>query len=393
MKKAILSLLLLLSAAAAAEAQVKNRWRLTWHSEKPRLYTYRSPNDNYQNFWYVVFSIENNAVINNNEICPLIFDALLYTESGKELQHDVRKTDSATIKEEREHPRRAETLKYGRFYANVIDPEVEYKIIEHHARIGNRSDGIIRSSIESFKAGFPLEPPPDFQGRWKKGDRLYLNPREIREMRYIQPGQRITGVAIFKNVDPRAQVYELHVSGLWDIVKITAVNEDEYRMEYEPVTMRVRWFRHGDPFEIEKDFLLTQPKAPEYVVKKIGPIASKDTVDKLVLSLADALKREREWKEQNLPPDKLKEAREKEGIDPDLDCRIMAMVFKMATEQDFGYDPTKSVAENERVVGRIHEWWITNRSKLLFNEITNRFEIKDDLPPGTIVEKKPGDPK
>jgi hypothetical protein len=393
MKKALLSLLLLVSTAAVAEAQVKNRWRLTWSSEKPRLYTYRSPNDNYQNFWYVAFAIENNPVVNNNEICPLIFDVLLYTESGKELQHDVRKTDSATIKEEREFPRRSESLKYGRFYANVIDPEVEYKIIEHHARIGNRSDGIIRSSIEDFKKGFPNDPPPDFKGRWQKGDRLYLNPREIRDMRYIQPGQRITGIAIFKNVDPRAQVYELHVSGLWDIVKIVAVNEDEYKMEYEPVTMRVRWFRQGDPFDIERDFVFIQPKAPEYVVKKIGPIGSKDTVDKLVLSLADALKREREWKEQNLEGENLQKARAREGIDPGLDCRVMAMVFRMATQIDFGYDPTKEVLENEKAVWRIHEWWITNRSKLLFNEITNRFEIKDDVPAGTIPEKKPGDPK
>ncbi len=81
--------------------------------------------------------------------------------------------------------------------------------------------------------------------------------------------------------------------------------------------------------------------------------------------------------------DKLRAA---DGIDP-LDTRIMAMVFKLAVEKDFGYDPAKNVVENEKAVWRIHEWWITNRSKLVFNETTNRFETKDDPLPGTVIEK------
>jgi hypothetical protein len=391
MKKALFAAAFVIAATCAAEAQVKNRWRLSWSNEKPRIYTYRTPDDKFENYWYVVYTIKNDPAINNEEIAPLIFDALFYTETGKELQNDFRRVDSATIKEERDNPHRAEALKYGRFYANIIDPEVEYKIIEYHARLGNRSDGIIRESIEAFKKGFLSDPPPEFAGRWKKGDRLYLNPREIREHRFLQPGQQIMGVAIFKNVDPRAHMYELHIAGLWDIIKITAVNEDEYKMEYEPVTMKLRWFRQGDPFAIENDVLLQQPRAPEYVVKKIGPVASKDTIEKLVNALADALKKEKDWKDANLQPQQIDEARKKDGIDA-LDGRIMAMVFKAATEKDFGYDPTKDILENERAVWRIHEWWITNRTKLLFNEITNRFEVKDDPLPGTQVEKAPGQP-
>ena len=45
------------------------------------------------------------------------------------------------------------------------------------------------------------------------------------------------------------------------------------------------------------------------------------------------------------------------------------------------------VIENEKAVWRIHEWWITNQSKLVFNEVTNRFETKDDPLPGTVIEK------
>jgi hypothetical protein len=381
MKKAILALVALTASTAVAEAQVKNRWRLQWSNDKPQIYTYRTPNDHYENFWFFTYTLENTS----DEIIPLIVDILLYTESGKELQNDFRKIDSPIIKEELDHPKKAEILKFGRFYANIIDPEAEYKIIEYHSKIGNRSDGIIRESIEAFKKGFAEDPPEQFKGKWKKGDRMYLNPREIRAHRFIQPGQKIHGIAIFKNVDPRAHVYEVHVSGLVDIVKITAVNEDEWKMEYEPQTLKIRYERQGDPFEIERDVLYRQAKK-EYVVKKIGPIASKDTIDKLVMSLADTLKKELAWKEDANNAAKIPALRAADGIDP-LDTRVMAMVFKLATEKDFNYDPTKDVVENERAVWRIHEWWITNRSKLVFNEVTNRFEIKDDPLPGTVIEK------
>jgi hypothetical protein len=387
MKKALLSLVILVGAAAAADAQVKNRWRLTWSNEKPQLYTYRSANDRYENYWYVVYTIENVAAQNGEEIAPLIFDILLYTETGKELQNDFRKVDEAVIKDAAENPRKAEALKYGRFYANVIDPEVEYKIIEKHARLGNRSDGIVRESIEAFKRGFADEPPADMKGKWKKGDRLYLNPREIREARFIQPGQKLHGIAIFKNVDPRANVYELHVSGLADIVKITLVTEDEWKMEYEPMTLKLRYFRTGDAFEIERDVVLRQAKAPEYVIKKIGPVASKDTVDKLVLALVDALKREKDWKDAEAKPEDVEKARAAHGVDT-LDGRVMAMVFQVATNQNFAYDGTKTILENERAIWRIHEWWLTNRSKLVFDEAQNRFVVKDDPLPGTVIEKQ-----
>ena len=376
MKKALLALVVVVSASAVAEAQVKNRWRLQWSNDKPQIYTYRTPNDTYENFWFFTYTLENTS----DEIIPLIVDVLLYTETGKELQNDFRKIDSPVIKEELDHPKKAEQLKFGRFYANVIDPEAEYKIIEYHAKIGNRSDGIVRESIEAFKKGFTEDPPEEFKGRWKKGDRLYLNPREMRQARVILPGQKIHGIAIFKNVDPRAHTYEIHVSGLVDIVKITAVNEDEWKMEYEPVTLKIRYERQGDPFEIERDVLYRQAKK-EYVVKKIGPIASKDTIDKLVNGLADTLKKELAWNEDPKMKEQIAKLREQDGIDP-LDTRVMAMVFKLATDKDFGYDPAKDILENEKAVWRIHEWWITNRSKLVFNEVTNRFEVKDDPLPG-----------
>jgi hypothetical protein len=378
MKQALLALTVGLTLATVAEAQVKNRWRLQWDNEKPQLHTFRTPNDHYENYWYFTFTLENPT----DEIVPLIVDVLLYTETGKEHQNDVLKVDSSLLKAKAENPRNAESLKYGRFYANVIDPEVEYKIIETHARLGARSDGIVRESIEALKAGFIEEPPVPLAGKWKKGDRMYLNPREIRQARVIQPGQKIHGIAIFKNVDPRAHLYEIQVGGLVDIVRITAVTEDEWKMEYEPHTLKITYQRQGDAFEIERD-VLYRLAGKRYVVKRIGPVAAKDTVDKLVMTLHDTLKKETEWKEKNLSAEDLAKARERDGIDV-LDTRIMAMVFKQAVNMDFGYDGSKDVLENEKAVWRIHEWWLTNRGKLVFNEISNRYEVKDDPLPGAV---------
>jgi hypothetical protein len=381
MKKALLALALGLPLASQAEAQVKNRWRLHWDNEKPQIHTYRSPADKYENYWYFTFTLSNKT----DEIVPLIVDVHLYTESGKELQDDHLKVDPQSLKSERDNPRKAESLKYGRFYANVIDPEVEYRIIESHARLGNRSDGIVRESIEAFKKGFESEPPEHLAKKWKKGDRMYLNPREIRDARFIQPGQQVHGIAIFKNVDPRAHLYEIQVAGLVDILKVVAVTEEEWKIEYEPQTLKIRYERQGDPFEIERDVLYRLARK-EYVVKRIGPVAAKDTVDKLVMSLADILKKEQAWKEKNVPVEELAKLRAKDGVDI-LDTRIMAMVFKEAVNKDFGYDGSKDVLENEKAVWRIHEWWLAHRAKLVFNEASNRYELKDDPLPGAVIDK------
>src|SRR5258706_5615414 len=151
MKRALLALAALIASTAVAEAQVKNRWRLQWSNDKPQIYTHRTPNDQYENYWFFTYTVENTS----DEIIPLILDVLLYTESGKELQNDFRKIDSPIIKEERDNPKKAEALKFGRFYANVIDPEAEYKIIErseeHTSELQSLTNLVCRLLLEKKK--------------------------------------------------------------------------------------------------------------------------------------------------------------------------------------------------------------------------------------------------
>ena len=161
-----------------ADAQVKNRWRLNWHNDKPEIHTHRSPQGKLENYWYFTYDIVNRT----DQIVPVIIDVMMYTETGKDLQHGVRKVDRDKIREMNEDPKKSENLLYGRFYSNVIVPEsVEYKIIEKDARLANRSQGIVFESIENFKKGD------------KDGNRWYLNPREMRDSRWIRPGQKFHG--------------------------------------------------------------------------------------------------------------------------------------------------------------------------------------------------------
>ena len=384
MKKTPIALALLLASLVCptADAQVKARWRLHWSNEKPQNYVYTTPNGQHKTYWFMTFKVHNGT----DQIVPVIFDVMLYTERGKELQNDPLKIDEANIKAEEESPDQSEALKYGRFYASVIDPEAEYKIIEYHAKLGARSPGLVRESIEAFKDGFKDDPPPEFGPRWKKGDRMYLNPREMRRHRAIMPGQTLMGIAIFTNMDPRARAYQVHVTGLVDILRITDVTVDEWKIEYEPQTKRIHYYRFGDPFNVERNVIYKRQRA-DWTVKKIGPIAAKDTIDRLVLALFETYKKQKEWADEKVAAEEIAARQKRQGIDG-LDTRIMAMVFRLATGLDFGYDPTKSALENQRAVLRIHEWWVNNRTRLAFDPVRNQFVAQDKPLPGTVKPKQ-----
>ncbi len=377
MKQALVGLAVLGIVASSAEGQTKPRWKLDFEHEKPIIYTYRNPLERLENFWYVIYTVTNNT----DEVVPLTVDPMLYTETGKDLQHDQRKVDPSPTKETLDDARRYEALKFGRFHSNVIVPqEVEYKIIEYHAKIGNRSPGIVRESIEAFKKGFEEDPTaPDVRGKWRAGDRLYLNPREMRQQRHIKPGQRLHCIAIFRNVDSRARIIELHVSGLWDVVRVDGYETEDVKLHYENKVWKVSYSRPADEFEIEKDFL--SKTRQEWVIKAIGPVASKETLGTLVDAMLARLKLEERWKSGDVGPEDAAKEQKLEQLTPH-DIAIGARIIRLASGKDFGYDSEKLVVDNRAAIWRIHEWWVTNKTKLVFNEATGRFDQKDDKLPG-----------
>src|SRR5262245_14547480 len=141
--------------ANLCQAQPHERWKLDYSQEKPTLFTYRHPTGELESFWYVHYTVTNNGTKN----VPNVIDLTMYIETGRELQSDLRKVDPDAARAAAGDSSKYEELKYGTFISNVVQPEsIEFKIIEYHAKLGNRSPGIIRESIQALKEGDKSKP-------------------------------------------------------------------------------------------------------------------------------------------------------------------------------------------------------------------------------------------
>ena len=441
------ALLVLLVTANLAEAQVRDRWHLDWKNEKPEMFLYRTPDNKIEVYWFLRYEVVNRSSVP----APIIVDPIFYVETGREMLADVNKVDRDLLKDQlaadgydvlvlqngkkvygkvtfsrdkyevrtsgsmetypssdvikwvKNSGEVIELLKYGRYHSPVTDPVVEFKIIEYIAKLGNRSPGIVQESIEAYKRGFTRDPkvwdPAEknylvkdswLKGRWKKGDRLFLSPREMRRQRYIQPGQKLGGLAIYRDVSNTAKRIEVQISGLIDIVKIEPYDEGELEEKgelaemnivYENRVLKIMYEFPGDEVNRIEDVVIY--RGQEWTAKKIGPIADKKTIGKLVDAMVDAIRHEKDWQEEAKSDEEKDALREKEGIGP-LDIRIIARTLQMATGQEFGFDSSVSILENEKSIWRMHEWWLTNKSRLAFNEVTNRYEVVTRELPGTV---------
>ena len=355
-----------------AQEELHKRWKLDYSHEKPTLFTYRHASGEYENYWYVYYTVTNNT----EQTIPIHLDLTMYVETGRELQSDLRKVDPESAKAAGGDPSKFEELKFGTFISNIVAPEaVEFKIIEYHARLGGRNPGIIRESIMELKKG-------DEQGM-----RYYLNPREMREQRFISKGQRLTGLAVFRKVDARAQVIEIQVSGLWDVLRLEAVYSekdelDDFKLHYENRVYKYTYSFPGDAFHRERD-VLTLMKQPTWTIKSIGPVASKSTIEELVSTLLKVLAHCEELAKKN-PDDKAMQdaVREKFSLN-ESDFKVSAMIVSKALGMNFGYAEDKSLYQNQVAVWRMHEWWTANKNKLAFNEKIGRFEVREEVLPGT----------
>ena len=363
-----------LAGANLVEAQVHDRWKLDYSQEKPTLFTYRYPTGELENFWYVYYTVTNNTA----KTVPILLDLTMYVETGRDLQADLRKVDPDAAKSAAGDSTKYEDLKYGTFVSNVLQPEaIEYKIIEHHAKLGNRSPGIIRESILELKKGDDKKDP----------SRYYLNPAEMRKQQLIAPGQKLTGLAIFRGVDLRAQVIEIQVSGLWDVLRIEAIlgekeELEDFKLHYENRVYKHTYWFPGDAFHRERD-VLTLMRQPTWVVKSIGPVASKSTIENLVSTLLKVLSFCEDLAKKNATEDQMKAAVQEKFSLNESDFQVSARIVSKALGKEFNYDYEKSIYTNQVAIWKMHEWWTTNKNKLAFNEKTGKFEVREEVLPGT----------
>ena len=370
----LLAIVAALAGANLCQAQVHDRWKLDYYQEKPTIFTYRSPSGELENFWYVYYTVTNNT----SKPVPLVLDLTLYVETGRELQSDLRKVDPAVARDAQKDSSKYEDLKYGTFISNIVQAEaIEYKIIEHHAKLGNRNPGIIRESIEALKAGDLTKPDKA---------RYYLNAADMRAAKIIDKGQRLTGLAIFRGVDPRAQIIEVQVSGLWDVLRVEAIlgeNEEmeDIKLHYENRVYKHTYWFPGDAYRRERD-VLTLMRQPTWVIKSIGPVASKSTIENLVSTMLKVLNFCEELAKKGTDEQAMSAAVQEKFSLNDSDFQISARILTKALKE-FEYDYAKSLYANQVAVWRIHEWWVTNKGKLAFNEKSGKYEVKEEVLPGT----------
>lgn len=392
------ALIALAGLLPACRAQERERWYLRYEQEKPKIYVYKDKTRGPTTWWYFTYKITNPT----DQRVPLLVDVQLYVESGKSLRTDTEKVKIETISSVFDpnrgdpHNRPYRQKRFGRFYANVIAPEVEYEIIANDLRLNNRLDDTeLRKHLKKV-----TENDPELKHHERgvlSGNRgiaeesilrfkqkgYFLNPRELRIKGHLQPKETIHGIAIFTDVDPRANIIETHVSGLQDIFTIVAdkTNPEELVPAYENRIFVTRYSFRGDAYERARDRLLPPPKR-FWITRKIGPIASKETIDTLIGMMIEYVKKEWEWRMKGLTPREIDSFRRDLGYLAQ-DVHNAAEIFQKAlVTVEFGYDRDKSPWENRQSIWRMHEYWLRNKSRLRYSYTDNRYEVFEEALPG-----------
>jgi hypothetical protein len=310
------------------DAQVKQRWQMQFKHDTPEIYVYRDPAGKVTPCLYFTFQITNDT----KRPIPIVLDITLKVDVGKELLADPEKIEPVK-------------KKFRRYYTSIICPDVEEEIIKKHSGIAGKSTPVIVKLIEEFKK-----------------NNKYLNLRELRMKIFIQPGESLHAIAIFKGIDPASRLIDLFVSGLVDVVKMQPTKqEDKVKLTpvYENKVLKISYELVGDMLAGQVPIVKFIKK--QWLVRDIGPIGSKQTVDKIVNVLTDCLDKK-----------KAKKKVEFEIFDFDIMMGIIERMF----DTNFGYKFGKDIIENEKAVLRLYYWWTKNRARVYYNEKVNKFLIK-----------------
>ncbi|MFA5793708.1 MAG: hypothetical protein WC980_01365 [Candidatus Brocadiia bacterium] len=292
--------------------KLKQRWELDITYQPLKIFTFTDPAGANSYYWFFKYTLTNNT----KESIKLNLDVCL--------KADIRlKTDE---KLSGYFPQLA-----SRFYQDSIYPVVERELI----------------SAEEKLAGFPAAMREDTIIKYKKGLR-YMNCKDLREKREILAGEKIEAMAIFTDVDARADQVELFIGGLFDVVKSSYRKEDkQFTQEYESKILRLVFSCQGDEFS--KQFASPQLESKEWIVNTYGPIGDKNTVDNLIKGLADENPAAR-W--------------------------IAWWLLRRMTDKTLEYNPDLDAEANKDSIENWKEWWYCTKEKLEYNQNLNKFEPK-----------------
>lgn len=326
-------LMSLFSGAAYGYIKLKKRWTIDFRHESLKIFTDIDPIGSRKNYYYIIYTLENKS----EETIPLNLDVCLKTD-----------------------------LNHPDLTAGGYKPRVKYY---QDSLLPNTESNIIFT--EEKLLGLPLGVRKDRVNELKK-KMVYLNLRELRAKKEIMPSEKITAIAIFENVDPRARLYEVMVGGLVDMVKRRYPGEsqlDEVKnshierdlqearagrtptYEYENRIRKISYICEGDEFNKQSKPLSEIVITPKWIIRNYGPIGEKNMLNTLIDALTDE--------------------------NPSIRSSSFYLLLRL-TGLSFNYDPEKEASYEDTLKSfkLWKEWWYRNMEKLAYNKALNQFEIK-----------------
>lgn len=314
---------------------------------KPTMFQYQDRLGGTTVCWFVLFTLHNPI----DQYVPIQADVMLHTDQGKDYHQDVVRVDP-------------EVIARGKFYSSVLQaPDMELKIVTFLERMGGLNPAIQRERLNELKR-----------------ENRYLNCAELRRKQVLKPGEEITALAIFPDVDRNTDSIELLVSGLWDVVKVEKVEPTRTHYVYENKVLHYTYDFPGDEFNRIVDFVSPRlPRVQRWEILPVGPAGDKETLAKLIEAL----------EKDDPPPDPGSLGQVPVITYGPVLRRGANEALKALTSQDFGYEPVKSPKENLASIRLWKEWWTRNQEKLIHNDRLMRFESQPQVIPGQVEVKPP----
>ena len=193
-----------------------------------------------------------------------------------------------------------------------------------------------------------------------QGEGKYLDASKVRQKGVLAPGQEFTGIATFEGVPWGFKTLELLTSGLSDPVRLKehklgeSPEEAAIKYEFETRVLRALYTHEGDEFYAQFDMIEFLKR--DWINISLGAVGDRRTLELLVeaLSLEDEV------------------ARRSAG-------ELLGKLTGAGTEggpPDYGYDGSKSVADNADAIRNWRSWVNQHKFNLTWDESNMRFVPK-----------------
>jgi hypothetical protein len=332
LKKTVLAILLTVAifvpflfaqANSGSKANVHQRWMLEFANNLPNVFTYVTPSDKRENYWYMVYTITNPTDDKINLGVDICVRAIIDKENIDK-EKPVKDTD--------------------KYYQDAIHPFIEDGIIIAEEKLAGLNQTLQADRIKELKRKLN-----------------YLNCKELRDKKEILPKETIKCLAVFNEFDPKSVRFEVMVGGLFDVIKWRFDSDpppnptgnsasEKIVYGYECKIRKVIYDCPGDEFWDQTRALEEVRK--EWLIRDYGPFGDKKGLESMMESLSDP--------------------------NPLLRWTGWYLLHNL-TGLDFKYNPVKTIEDNKASLERWREWWHRNKENLFYNSAINRFEVRTPM--------------